>query len=207
MSFIDHVGGVAIYDDRSEDDTVDLAKSLGAVVGVRPVGAKAFLEDESRFREDGWRFFERALRPAEGDWVLLVDADEIVVGPKNIQQNTQRADTLGVSGLSVAIQEVFGWGPDRIPLVRVDGFWGQISGIRLVRYQPHGVFASSSLGGGSAPTYALGRAKAVDVSLLHYGYANEVDRLTKHSRYSGRVGHNPSHIESILRPGKLVPWA
>jgi hypothetical protein len=191
------------FDDRSDDATPEIARAFDVTVAVRGDKVPGLLEHEGRFRQAAWDLMCEAFEPEPGDWVLSVDCDEFVVAGEQPEREallelTALAETRERDALGVRIHEVFafssGW-----PMVRTDGYWGQIIDKRLIRWRPGGRFADAKLGCGSAPTYTVGRSSLQDqVSILHFGYAHPDDREAKYRRYRAHAGHSPSHIESIL---------
>lgn len=201
-------GNVAIYDDQSEDDIEDYARQLGVSFLRRPDGMPSFAENEGDFRWAGWMAMERALAPRQGDWILAVDADELLLSNQaGIGLDEVRlllADAIGQAeeqdqlSISFDVAEVFAFDDMGWPLVRTDGYWGSITVCRLAKWQPQGVFASRKEGGGSIPS-AWPRAIAVHehLELLHLGYARPEDRLAKHCQYQ---------VDSILARPDLQYW-
>lgn len=200
-----------LLDDRSEDDTAELALAMGCDVWVREPDAPSFLEHEGRFRQSAWESFEAACDPQPGDWVMALDADEAIVGANLVEtlryQLPKAAAAQGVTGLRLRVAEVFHV-HDSQPLVRVDGLWDQISGVRLFAFAPGGSFLDRQMGCGSAPGYVMNGpiADTVAVAIMHFGYLDPDDRLEKYERYAGRPGHNEAHVASILQPPALRPW-
>lgn len=210
-------GNVAIYDDRSDDAIEAYADKLGTSFLRRPSTMPSFRNNEGDFRWAGWMAMERAHRPRQGDWVLAVDADELLVtnqaGCGADEVRLLLADAIGEaeeydrSSISFEVAEVFGFDDMGWPLVRTDGYWGGITACRLAKWQPQGVFASRKEGGGSLPS---AWPRAIDthkhLELLHLGYARPEDRIAKHARYRNGTGHNPRHVASILGRPDLSYW-
>lgn len=209
LEFLD---GVHLYDDQSDDGTVDVASRAGAVVDVRSDDVRPFLEHEGEFRQAAWQSFEVDMQPLPGDWVLSIDADEFFCSPDAQERDALEllksfARSQDANATRVRIDEVFDVIAG-VPQKRVDGFWAQISAPRMFRYESGGRFANRRMGCGSSPTYvAPVDATALACGILHYGYAHSEDRLEKHHRYSSIVhhGHNTRHIDSILKPATLQP--
>lgn len=201
---------IAIYDDQSDDGSAQLARSFGNV-RVRPDDVPSFLEHEGRFRQAAWDWFEESCNPSEGDWVLLADADEFLVAKGEIT-TAMYASTIEASqanSVMIEIPEVFQIGLDGTPMVRTDGFWGGIAQPRLVRYLPNGTYRDTKMACGAVPVYATHNPSTVDcgLRLLHYGYAVQADREAKYARYTAHpVGHNPTHVASIMQRGVLSTW-
>lgn len=49
-----HIDGLAVYDDHSTDDTVELARQHGAKATIRSDDVPSFMEHEGQFRQAAW---------------------------------------------------------------------------------------------------------------------------------------------------------
>ncbi len=202
-----------VFDDQSDDDnrTVDAARHYGCEVAIRGDDEPSFLQSEGGFRQAAWSAFEALCEPAEGDWVLSLDADEIVAGPNLVQtlryELPRRAMDGGYDSVVLPIAEVFGVSGG-IPQVRTDGYWGSISAPRLFAYHKGGKFMDRKMACGSEPTYVAKCRKLPQehVGIVHYGYCDQADRLKHYQRYVGAGGHAESHIASILTEPVTKPW-
>ena len=205
------VHGLFVYDDQSMDATVAIARSHASYVAVRPNHVPAFLEHEGRFRQAAWDAFCEMVVPEVGDWILAIDADELVVAlgdPADVlQQGAREATRRGDLARLIRIPEVFDV-RNGAPYVRLDGFWGRIQGTRFFAYKPGGVFADRPMASGSEPLYVnAGVGQILEgFWLLHLGYARKEDRVEKYRRYSERSGHGDTHVASILRDPDLARW-
>lgn len=219
-SFLENVGDWAdfhfFYDDQSDDETAYIASQYANVV-VRPDIYTAFAQDEGMFREAAWAAFEQEMEPREGDWIFVIDCDEMVVGTGQEDRLIQDVvksvcDTAVYGALSLTFLEIFGWDTDGVtPLIRTDGFWGLGFAPRLFTYQVGARFAHGKVGVPAVPSYVMAAQRqwktTNEISVMHFGYADVGDHLVKYQRYKGHLGHNPTHIESILSQDKvLVPW-
>jgi hypothetical protein len=216
-SFLENVSEWAtdhfFYDDQSTDDTALIAQEY-ATVRVRNDSLPSFAEDEGMFRQSAWIMFEAAMEPREGDWVLVIDCDEALVGhpDRPVRESLIETCEAALHGpVCLAFHEVFGLSRGGVPLVRVDGFWGQGFAPRLFTYREGGTFTPGKVGVPAVPSYVMADQnhwRQTDaVSVLHYGYANSIDWPLKYQRYKGVPGHHPDHIESIISQYKeLVPW-
>lgn len=205
--------GFHVYDDDSTDLTFEIAdQAPNTVAESRPEGVSSFLEDESSFRQAAWESMERMLRPTSEDWILCIDADEFLVSDSDeragLEGLIEAASAVGA--VKLKIDEIFAVSSDGLPWKRVDGFWDEISGVRLVRYVPGSVFKARKMGGGSVPV--LGPDAPLDMTqeptrILHYGYARAEDQAEKYLRYSNldNNGHSRKHINSILDEPTLEP--
>jgi Glycosyl transferase family 2 len=216
QSFLENVGEWAnyhfFYDDQSDDDTAELAQDW-ADVRIRPDGIPSFKDDEGMFRQAAWSTFETVMDPREGDWIFVIDCDEVVVGSTDrpIRESIEAVvNTVLYGAVSIAFHEVFDVAEGGVPLLRIDGFWGQGFAPRLFSYQIGGIFHHGKVGVPAVPSYVMAQSgrwhQTNEISVMHYGYADKEDLIVKHSRYNGVPGHHPAHIASILAPPVLAPW-
>lgn len=215
-ALVPHVDEVHVYDDLSSDDTVAMALANGARVTRRPPLVPSWAMDEGGFRQGAWWAMEEEMRPCPGDWILAIDADEILIVPNDgLTPAIAGAADQGACAVVVPIPEVFELVPAAhhfryaLPMLRVDGFWKDLSAPRLVAYQEGGTFKRQRLACGPVPQYAVKGPQLTDahgVELLHLGYADPQDRRDKYQRYAGEPGHSSAHIDSILKTPWLVPW-
>lgn len=200
---------VAIFDDNSTDGTYEYLRAIHYPFRQRGTRRPSFTEDESGFRGMAWRAMEDLTQPADGDWVLCLDADEVLAVPGGVRAGLDRSIDKALANNADAVRfkvdEVFDV-QAAIPYIRSDGFWGGIDACRLVRWQPDGVFASRAEGGGSVPAAWTDPSVEADLHIVHFGYATSRDRSDRYFRYHGGTGHNPTHIESILSPPQLRRW-
>jgi Glycosyl transferase family 2 len=206
--------GLFVYDDKSSDDSVEIARSFTDHVVVRK-DSPSFLEHEGMFRMESWRSFLSEMSPEFGDWVLSFDADEFLV---SINETTEASLRYSVEGakkkkcfsVMVDIPEIFKVEGSK-HWRRTDGFWGQIRGTRLFEIKDRAEWTMKPMGCGSEPTY-VSHSKPFpniyDLNLMHYGYAQPKDVKAKYDRYSKLLvhGHNDSHIASIIESPTLEVW-
>lgn len=208
------VDEIVIYDDRSTDDSVSVAKKYTDHVTVRPSHLPSFLEHEGRFRQAAWDYMVERCNPTDEDWILAIDADEWIYAESTDLTLRRLKEVLGkipwnYTALMIQKHEIFDI-QDGVPQERIDGYWGSIIGTRLVRFLPGGTFNDKAMGCGSEPSYCSQSPSRVehDLFLLHYGYVQPEDRVMKHERYTTLVdhGHSNSHIASIVAEPELRPW-
>jgi hypothetical protein len=198
------------YDDQSTDDTFFTALRAGCYMASRHRDEPSFEMDEGFFRGTAWRVFEQECLPKEGDWVLVIDCDEMLVGDGR-PIHEALGDVLCAANqgaVDLNIPEVFGFDSDGCPLVRVDRLWGTIHAPRLFTYRRGGMFTAGKVGVPAVPTYVMGTHwQQTDlISLMHFGYADQEDRQVKFKRYSGVPGHLNAHVASIVEEPALVRW-
>lgn len=223
--FIEHhnfFNNVFVYDDRSEDNTVELAKSQNWNVVVRQEDEPSFIEHEGKFRFNSWKHFEETMQPKEEDWILSIDADEFLITDTNLTieealiNEIDKAESLNFHSIKMFRREV--WKMDASGChLRVDGFWKNDILFRLFKYRPDAQWSKKPMGCGSAPTYVGHSGQLTeDLTVLHFGYTNQEDRQTRYDRYTSLVdhGHNDQHIKSIIvnptlkkYSGPLPEWA
>lgn len=202
---MDYVDGLLVYDDRSNDTAAfGFFKGLfGGEYATRPETVPSFLENESQFREAAWQQMEETFHPREGDWIITLDADEELF-PTYRHHIESVIDSISHAvGIRIPVKEI--WQRDDTGLyARVDGFWEDISALRLVEYKPGGTFTDKKMGGGSVPSYATENVTfRPELEIRHYGYTEQADRDARYKRYMTHPGHNQTHIASIITPPTL----
>lgn len=198
----EHVDGLFVYDDRSTDHTPDILKDLGCEFMIRGTTESSFLEDESDFRHQAWDYMIKFLDPRHGDWILTLDADEMLRTSTPLKMICADAAQQDLGGLWMHVHEM--WSPTEI---RVDGYWPTIRAARLIEYMAQSAFRTFEthrFGGGSLPVFTGPVGTTTEAEILHYGYATQADREAKYQRYTGRAGHNRTHIDSILKTPMLA---
>lgn len=205
-----------VYDDRSTDDTFEIALSYADAAGQRHEDNPSFMDHEGQFRNNAWKMFKEAIEPSEDDWVFAIDADEFLApsakeltAHKEVRTLVQAAEDVGRSSVLIPIPEV--WDVTGMPLkIRTDNSWKGNKGPRLFKFSPEGGFNTrKKMACGTHPDYAASNPMNVlhMVTLLHFGYALPEDRERKYERYLGRTGHGKKHIESIRsRNPTLEEW-
>lgn len=206
---------IHVYDDRSTDDTVEIAEDAGAIVTVRPERMPSFLTHEGNFRQAAWKDFQSKVDATYDDWVLAFDADEFLATPNESERDAlerlvQMSRVEKAISWKLRVDEIFGVDEEGTPLRRTDGYWSNISAVRFFKYRPVSQFANRPMASGSVPTYALldpADATNMPVGILHYGYVRPEDRDAKYQRYTSvlRNGHSSAHVKSIVMEPTLVP--
>lgn len=205
------VNDLFVYDDLSTDGTFEHLRDLGVPAKQRSAQDFPFQENEGIFRMVAWWEMEAALRPTTQDWVLCVDADELLLGNgpcdtrSALAEQVEVAKRTGIDAVTFEVAEAFDLVDGR-PQIRTDGFWGHIRACRLVRWRNESIFHSRDAGGSVPNSWTGQECVSLDLVLLHLGYVRAVDRQVKHDRYTGRSGHSRRHVESILWTPTLRPW-
>lgn len=198
---------VYFYDDQSTDETPDIVAELNCSGMTRPDGVPSFVESEGAFRGAAWESFEESLRPRPGDWVQVIDCDESLVSEYGAEPAAVRSTlekVIAAAGAHVGVMEtipeVWAFDDDGTPLIRIDGLWNTIHAPRLFPYRPNGqYYQGAHFGVPAVPNYVMGgQWFGTDlIQLMHFGYAEDEDQITKYARYTGQTGHSNAHVESI----------
>jgi hypothetical protein len=215
---LDILDDLFFYDDRSTDETPEIAHDLNCSGEIRADFIPSFAEDEGMFRGGAWDAFQNHMAPRPGDWILVIDCDELLVcwhsaHPADVRDSLEKV--IHAAGSHVAVNldipEVFGFDEDGCPLIRTDRLWGTIHAPRLFAFRPNGQYVQGEVGAPAVPNYVMGGPwyQTDTVAILHYGYADLKDQLLKYERYRFRLGHSSAHVESILADDKQLvrsPW-
>lgn len=186
----DFSDAILVLDDGSTDDTVSLAKSfLKAVVKQRK--SEGFWgKDETPARAELW---ERAVKLAQGGWILFCDADQLLMGdPRPYCYSWE----VGIWSFPLADC----W--DSEDQMRVDGPWAygastprpwMVNTATLKDFKPE--WARHGLHVGHLPSnLLLPDMHAPTLWWRHLSYVQRDDRLQKHRRYT-EAGHLLSEQE------------
>lgn len=160
-------------------------------------------EHEARFRLKAWTRLEEAYHLSREDFIVCIDADEVVHDPSLVRD---AAKEFPDQRISFTFHEM--WSADEY---RVDENWKPYEAAIMFPYRTLGHFRDRALACGREPTYvsAIPPARNPVSDLLHYGYATEKDRQNKYERYmrlDGGKFHNVNHLKSILKPPALQKW-
>lgn len=159
-----------VLDDHSTDDTALIADECGATVYASPFPDR----DEGRDRQ----FLLERAREAGADWILAIDADE-VLDPRDVANLMTAIRFSGADALH--FRWLHFW--DRPDQIRTDGIYSRSSPLRAYRVTAALRLASISNGVHTWPEGEIGRAFA-DVRLWHFGYLDRSERLRKYAFYN-----------------------
>lgn len=200
----DIVDKIVFTDDASNDNTADLALSLGCNVFVNP--ESLFEQNESILRTRAWENLSQFAKP--GDWILCIDADEMLWSNKPDLKLGKLLAQQQYDVLNIVFYHM--WNDTHF---RVDKAWAPTRSYRLFRYYLGGRFKPKKLACGSEPTYVetlIRRGRYMidtDLIMQHWGYAKDEDKKLKYDRYmsldKGNF-HSLAHLESILDPNPVL---
>jgi hypothetical protein len=204
-----------VHDDQSDDGTYEYLQHQGVTVTRRVDGEPSFIAHEGRFRQAAWAAMENRFSPTEQDWILCIDADEFLLCAKPrpdtelrpvLDMEIRHAVIEELGAIELHVAEFFGL-KEGVPQMRIDGLWGQIEGIRLVRWRPGGQILDREESSGSVPMdWTAPSRHARELTIGHFGYVRPIDVAAKYERYKDCRGHAREHIESIRSEPHLVPW-
>jgi glycosyltransferase involved in cell wall biosynthesis len=194
---------VYAFDDGSTDDTAQKLADLGAVV---------YSQNNSTFFAHEGQARQRALEwTLSGDptHIVNLDLDEFVsdgAALRRLVASSQSSEfALKITEIWRALDECLcvrvdgGWRPHLIPAL-----WRVPSDTRRLR------IADRALACGRVPVSVdqrAGYATSTGVQLLHFGWANEAERVARHQRYAVADGgrfHRSQHLDSIMWPDSQV---
>lgn len=201
------VDEIIFTDDASDDNTVEIAAKYTEKIQV--LDKPLFMEHEGRFRQKSWEFLEEAASPTQRDWVLAIDADEMLYED---EEGMLRA---AVSDYRMEVINIWFYHMWNETAFRTDGGWRPHGSTRLFRYDYNGQFRDTALACGSEPGFV--RVKVVynreaylldsGLRMKHLSYIKDEDKQAKYDRYTaidGGAFHSGSHILSIMDPPERV---
>jgi glycosyltransferase involved in cell wall biosynthesis len=194
---------IFVFDDHSEDNTVQLCESFPEV----ELFNSPFIE-LNEARDKNWLL--EKVEPSGADWVLSIDGDEEIY--PGGQQIIQEITDLNYSPDTYRFRVLYLWNrPDR---VRMDKIYGSFRRPSLFRLRPGARFVSANGGGfhcGNTPEAQW--IADCDVNLLHYGYMLKVDRIKKYAWYNQQVPvpeiedhYNHIIIGDLLPENAVTRW-
>lgn len=189
---------IVVLDDGSTDGTAEFLQEWEAAyptrLAVTLVGESVFFEHEGRARQ---ALLEATLE-RQPTHVLQIDADEFVAHGDAIRRTVERSDR---AVWTLCMQEVWKVDNDAIRL-RQDGGWEEhdVPCVWRVDSIPQPTIKDQALAVGRIPINHAPRG-CIHSAILHFGWANEKERLARHARYAehdqGRY-HQQHHLDSIL---------
>lgn len=209
-SLLGFCDAIIVLDDGSTDGTYEWLLEQPKVYMTR--GEPGFFENEGRTRQ---KLLEITLAHGPSH-VLAIDADEFVADGDLVRKTVEEgrasvfslcmSEVWSATSTQIGIRKDGRWGPHRAPILwkaptRADASW------RIPEKEG---------AGGRIPKAVVAQARSafsLDIDILHFGWANQRERLARHARYADRggFGHDPRHIASILLPDAKVtldrqPW-
>lgn len=171
---------------------------------VTRVEGPSFIEHEGKFRTEAWRQMEETCKPLDDDFVVCIDADEVIVDAEAVRRGIKEYPG---QRLSVLFHHM--WDNRHY---RVDGGWKPHLAWIIIPYRPNAHHADRAMACGREPTYANvipKRSRAIS-DILHLGYMRDEDKRMKYDRYmelDGGAYHSGGHIQSIIMTPSLEAWS
>lgn len=198
---------IRVLDDGSTDGSFEWLAIPGneRVFGSR-LATDSFFDHEGAARQ---RLLEWTLE-GEPTHILAIDADEFVSDGAALRAACE-ADQ-GPGAWAVGIEEVWKADPEHL-WIRQDGGWGLQSRSPLLYRVPaqrgsEWRIMDRALACGREPLAVRKiRARPVDATVLHFGWAREEERAARYQRYVEHDGgkfHARAHLDSIMFDDSLV---
>ncbi len=213
--WLKNIGRIADYhiflDDASDDNTPQIiAQHLKTHPGeLHHRKTSLFKQNEPALRGELWEYTRRIAH--DGDWILIVDADEFYDGnlkkikKKLLKNKFPNANVLTVSCLDMWTAREY----------RTDGYWSPLyNDIRLIRYRdiPFGANSTQL----HQPPYPAGidTSKIIKIFIpkIHLAYLRDSDRIRRYKFYTKNVSPDTDpvsfkHAQSIIsRDTELTPY-
>lgn len=153
------------------------------------------------------RFFNQCVAKENPDWIVCVDADEVLDETFTREKAEELANRDEIAYEFYCVQL---WNDENH--MRVDGLWGNFWNVRYFRYLPEakGDYQRTPLHCGLAPKYAYAWRTPGEHLFKHYGYMKLEDRKKKVERYNkydpNAKYKSSEYYDSILDKGKVVPF-
>lgn len=149
------------------------------------------------------KFFRKAIAPKKPDWIICLDADEILdyrITRETLEELASRGE------IAYTFYCYHMWGKDK---ARVDGAWGEFRNVRYFKFvDTDWSFQNTPLHCGLAPVYAYKWSADAEYCFYHYGYFNEQDRSEKVKRYQKydpqMIYRSAGYYKSILEEPTLI---
>lgn len=200
-----YVDEIVVTDDCSTDSTFELASNYTDM--IYRTSEQLFCKNEGQLRQEAWQNLSYIAK--DGDWILAVDADEIIWSTiRTIRHiiTVAQHDVIGLDFINM-------WNDTQY---RVDKFWKPMTCSKLFRYRENGLIQDKKLACGSEPTYVANEIKHgrwhpnFGLKIQHWGYARDEDKIAKYNRYmeiDGGRYHSGAHLASIMdKEVQLVDW-
>lgn len=213
--WLQNIGCVADWhiflDDASDDNTPKIiAEHLKTHAGeLHRRKTCLFRENEPALRGELWEYVRRVAR--DGDWILIVDADEFYDGhlkelkSQLLKNKYPNADVVKVSCLDMWNARAY----------RTDGYWSPIgTDTRIIRYHnvPFGATGTAL----HLPPYPASTDLTKNlkkwIPKAHFAYMRESDKLRRYNFYTANVSADKDsasykHAQSIMNTDvKLRPY-
>jgi glycosyltransferase involved in cell wall biosynthesis len=191
-------GRVLVLDDHSTDDTAGVAERAGATVRRR-VSGQPMWGHEAPVRQELWDW---AASEAESDWVLICDADQLLMGdPRPLCTSWQ------VNTWCFKLYDCW----DDEATHRADGYWRGFEYPRAWLFKPSAQpddwtaeWGTRGIHVGHCPSNWVMVAGVApdDIYWLHLGYLDADDRRAKYRQYRATWDHlsafERAHAQSIV---------
>lgn len=156
-------------------------------------GPPSFMLNEGLYRQTAWNLMVAAHGPSSDDWVVVIDADEIIVRPDMVRKAAKEPMFSG-KAIGMSIHHIWDG-----PYYRTDGRFAVTVEPLMFPFRPQATFVSEY----RYPTYVLALPPINDAlsEVAHLGYFTNDDRMRKAKRDKLRGRSTTDiHTEPVLRP-------
>lgn len=207
-----------VFDDRSTDNSIEIAASYTKNIRVRKDYEPSFLDNEGKFRQLAWESLGETCNMTEDDWVFAFDADEFLCDSFKqhnglVTLKVLRDYLIGTNYLSTSFVHPELWDiSGAVPLCRVDGYWKGDRVIRMCRWKDKLNKKDKFKDGfacGSVPRYANKACEKIHFcNIVHFGHVSKEQTLKKYDIYSKQQkhAHNEKHLASFKTKPELVEY-
>jgi glycosyltransferase involved in cell wall biosynthesis len=188
------VDEMVVVDMHSTDRTVDIARTFGA---------KVYLHKPENFVEPARAF---AISLAAGDWIMILDADEIVTQPLSCKLCDIAKANGDISGVKIPRLNYLLGGP-----LYFTG-WGPHQDKHIRFFKRGSVSADSAIHSALKPkpgARILDLPYQKDYAIVHFSYVNTSDFIERLNRYTtieamqaSERGEYASHLRALLKGGR-----
>ena len=184
-------------------DATDADEEVAGRFAVATRSELAFADHEGRFRESAWRQMEAALSPELDDYIVCIDADEIIVDAAAVRKAIKQ-----YAGLRLGVRFHHMWNGTHY---RIDGQWAPHVAYIIIPFMENAHHVDRALACGREPSYAqtLPTHGQPVSDIIHLGYMRDEDKRMKYDRYMALDGgkfHSNAHIQSIMSTPSLERW-
>lgn len=188
---------IVVVDDCSEDNTAQICQCYGCKVYQ---GNESLWGTNELFRRK--QLWDLATKEADdGDWILVLDADEIIDGIDLLKGSISQATTQNADCVAFNLYDM--WDESHY---REDLCWDAHTKLSIICIKYHAskeyIWPELTLHCGRFPANSYSVVLPTGARILHYGWAKPEDRQSKYARYmkidpEGKMG-NLAQYQSIL---------
>lgn len=159
-------------------------------------GPPLFLLDEAAHRETAWNLMVAALNPSPEDWIVVIDADEVITMPGLVRKAAKSPEFQG-KGLGFTVYNMWDG-----PHYRIDLRFAPVIERLMFQFKPKATFTPGQRHRAPSYAYALTPTNVPLCDIAHFGYYTDKDRERKAKRDAGRG----DDVTDLATRPVLLPW-